>query len=294
MGAESLSDMTCGKFLSAVVKNLGGAMDAQELETLQAQMQPIETQRLQGPRAQTQQMEASEPKNHEVERRVVGVCGAGARQAEPPEAAVPEMEAPEVEEAEAYEVEAHAVEAQEAEKHEADARAAGASEIEARAEEEHADDAQAWEAQLDENSLEEDETQLAAIRELMRRAFSRHGIWRSIDLGAAAASAQEASRGAPRREAPQAAGTSGRGGEKNWRCAKGAGDLGISRAAAGVTFLSAKSVVPFFTAKSSSPVSGVRWIPQSRNAGRHRGTPPEFPHSRDPGSNCGTENRTCW
>jgi len=192
MGAESLSDMTCGKFLSAVVKNLGGEMDAQELETLQAQMQPIEAQRLQGPRAQTQQMEASEPKNHEVERRLVGVCGASARQAEPPEAAVPEMEAPEVEEAEAYEVEAHTVEAQEAEKHEADARAAGASEIEARAEEEDADDAQAWGAQIDENSLEEDETQLAAIRELMRRAFSR-GVWLSLGEIAEATEFGEAS-----------------------------------------------------------------------------------------------------
>jgi len=35
--------------------------------------------------------------------------------------------------------------------------------------------------------------------------------------------------------------------------------------------------------------SGVRWILHSRNPGAIRGTPPEFPRSRDPGSNCGTE-----
>ena len=127
-------------------------------------------------------MDASELENHEVETRVIEVCGAGAGEAEPPEAAVPKMEAPELGEAEA---------------HAAEAPAAGASEVEARAEEahteeEHGDDAQAWEAQLGQNSLEEDETQLAAIRELMMRAFSR-GVWLSLGEIAEATEFGEAS-----------------------------------------------------------------------------------------------------
>jgi hypothetical protein len=100
-----------------------------------------------------------------------------------------ELEVPsaQTQQIETRESENRGVEAQEAEAQEAETHAAEAREAEAHAEEPHA-----WEARANESSLEEDETQLAAIRELMRRALAR-GVWLTLGEIAEATEFGEAS-----------------------------------------------------------------------------------------------------
>jgi hypothetical protein len=95
-----------------------------------------------------------------------------------------ELEAPpaQTQQIETRESENRDVEAQEAETYAAEAREA----------EVHAEELHALEARVNEASLEEDETQLAAIRELMMRAFAR-GVWLTLGEIAEATEFGEAS-----------------------------------------------------------------------------------------------------
>ena len=123
----------------------------------------MEAQEIEVPRAEAQQSEIGERENREIE----------ARDPEAPEAAIAELgtldplQAPEPDE-----IPTHAAEA---------------CESELRSEE-----AGAFEAQLSESVLEEDETQLAAIRELMVRACAR-GVWLTLGEIAEATEFGEAS-----------------------------------------------------------------------------------------------------
>ena len=106
----------------------------------------MEAQEVEVPRAQTQQGEMLEPENRDVD----------ARNVEPPESIAAETEALEAEENETPASEA----------------CAGDSDADA-------EPVRAFEAPTDEVCLEENETQLAAIRELMTRARAR-GIWLTL------------------------------------------------------------------------------------------------------------------
>jgi hypothetical protein len=119
----------------------------------------MEAQEVEVPRAQTQQGEMLEPENRDVD----------ARNVEPPESIAAEIEALEAEENETSTAEACAGDA------DADV-----------------EQVRALEAPTDEVCLEEDETQLAAIRELMTRARAR-GIWLTLAEIAEATEFAEAS-----------------------------------------------------------------------------------------------------
>jgi hypothetical protein len=121
----------------------------------------MEAQEVEVPRAQTQQGEMLEPENRDVD----------ARNVEPPESIAAEMEALEAEENETPAAEACAGDA------DADA---------------DAEQVRALEAPKDEVCLEEDETQLAAIRELMTCARAR-GNWLTLAEIAEATEFAEAS-----------------------------------------------------------------------------------------------------
>ena len=123
----------------------------------------MEAQEIEVPRVQTQQSGKGERENREVE----------AQDLEDPETAAFQIEAP------------------------APLQAPEAKEIptdvaEARAREAHSAQGGACEAQWNASSLEEDETQLAAIRELMTRAGAR-GIWLTLGEIAEATEFGEAS-----------------------------------------------------------------------------------------------------
>jgi cell division septation protein DedD len=119
----------------------------------------MEAQEVEVPRAQTQQGEMLEPKNRDVD----------ARHLEPPQSIAAEIEA------------------LEAEENETSAAEAGAGDGDADAEQ-----GRTLEAPTEEVCIEEDETQLAAIRELMVRACAR-GIWLTLAEIAEATEFAEAS-----------------------------------------------------------------------------------------------------
>jgi hypothetical protein len=121
----------------------------------------MEAQEVEVPRAQTQQGEMLEPENRDVD----------ARNVEPPESIASEIEA------------------LEAEENETPATEACAGDTDANAD---AEQVRTLEAPTDEVCLEEDETQLAAIRELMTRARAR-GIWLTLAEIAEATEFAEAS-----------------------------------------------------------------------------------------------------
>jgi len=123
----------------------------------------MEAQEVEVSRAQTQQGEMLEPENRDVD----------ARRVEPPESMAAEIDALESEENETPAAEACAGDA------DADADA-------------DAEPVRALEAPTDEVCLEEDETQLAAIRELMTRARAR-GSWLTLAEIAEATEFAEAS-----------------------------------------------------------------------------------------------------
>ena len=127
----------------------------------------MEAQEVEVPRAQTQQGEMLEPEN----------CDVDARNVEPPESITPEIEALEENETPATEACAG----------DADANANADADADADAEQ-----VRALEAPTDEVCLEEDETQLAAIRELMTRARAC-GNWLTLAEIAEATEFAEAS-----------------------------------------------------------------------------------------------------
>jgi hypothetical protein len=127
----------------------------------------MEAQEVEVPRAQTQQGEMLEPENRAVD----------ARNVEPPESIAAEIEALEENETPATEACAG----------DADANADADADADADAEQ-----VRTLEAPTDEVCLEEDETQLAAIRELMTRARAR-GIWLTLAEIAEATEFAEAS-----------------------------------------------------------------------------------------------------
>jgi hypothetical protein len=133
-------------------------MESQELE-------------LEAPQIHTPLIETREPEGPEL------VALEAPEQREPGE-----QEAP-VHETEAHEIEVKEAEAQKTETRDVEVREENACQSEARqdrmAEEGARAVEDAIEAQVSETSCEEDETQLAAIRELMQRAFAR-GIWLTL------------------------------------------------------------------------------------------------------------------
>lgn len=147
-------------------------MDAQGLSALQLHAAPMAT---------------GKPENRSVDVRDVEEREIGAAEAESEretETAAAEAEPPGSEDAEARaELEARAQQ----ETQDAEAHPAEACERETNQQQEHA-----LETEVAESSLEDDETQLAAIRELMTRASAR-GIWLSLGEIAEATEFAEAS-----------------------------------------------------------------------------------------------------
>jgi hypothetical protein len=143
--------------------NWGGEMEAQQSHAPQVDTRPIET---------------GEPENYPVE--ALEIDERETPRPEPAETA--ETATPGKDATRAKEIRASVSEVQEAEANAAEAQGQRA----------YAEEVQNLDAQVTESSLEEDETQLAAIRELMKRACAR-GIWLSLAEIAEATEFAEAS-----------------------------------------------------------------------------------------------------
>jgi hypothetical protein len=163
---------TCQEFSQRAEVSLGGEMDAQGLNAPQVDTAPIETGEAENRSAGAR----------EVEQREIEAAEAGWEQEREPAAAKTELSGSEAAEAHAREKAIAEQEAQDAEAHTAGRRERGA----------YAQEEQGVAARVNESSFEEDETQLAAIRELMTRASAR-GIWLSLGEIAQATEFAEAS-----------------------------------------------------------------------------------------------------
>ena len=135
----------------------------------------MEAQESHAPQVDTRPIETGEPENYAVE--ALEIDERETPRTEPAETATPGKDA-----TRAIEIRASVIEVQEAE---ADA-------AEAQGQRAYAEEVQNLDAQVNESSLKEDETQLAAIRELMMRACAR-GIWLSLAEIAEATEFAEAS-----------------------------------------------------------------------------------------------------